>query len=291
MSQAGVIVVPAAVACLSLAISLDLAATDLRATLARRRQLAFGVLAQMATLPVLVLALSPFIADKGVVAALLLVALVPSGPTSNYLAAVARGDVAFAVLLTIIGTLLSVLLLPPLLPLLLHATGYGLVGTVPPVVKLLQNLVLVVLLPLVLGMGIARRWPDQVRRLRPAINRAAAIVFAVLVAGAIAAEWRTIAGIFARSAHWVLLVNVGAIAVAFLAARLARLGAPQQTTLGLKCPLQNVSVAIAIAIALMERLDVAAIAALYGICQLVTATAFALARKQAQPPPALTHPA
>lgn len=286
MSQAGVVVVPAAVALLSLAISLDLAATDLRETAKKRGTLALGLAAQMMLLPLVVLALSLFIADKAVVAALLLVALVPSGPTSNYLSAVAKGDVAFAVLLTILGTLLSVAILPPLLPALLEVTGYALVGTIPPVFKLLQNLVLVVLLPLVVGMTLARRFPQQVLRMRPVVQRTAAIIFAVLVIGAIAVEWRVIAGIFLRSAHWVLLANLCTIALAVLAARVFGMARPQVTTLGLKSALQNVSVAIAIAIALMERLDVAAIAALYGIFQLLTATAFALYRKPAAAVPA-----
>jgi BASS family bile acid:Na+ symporter len=286
MSQAGVIVVPAAVAVLSLAISLDLAATDLRNALQRRRRLAVGVAAQMLVLPAVALLLGLLIPDKAVVAALLLVALVPSGPTSNYLAAVAHGDVAFAVLLTIIGTLLSVAVLPLAFPVLLELTGYAAVGTIPPVLKLLQNLVLVVLLPLVLGMALARRFPAQVARLRPAIRRTAAVVFAVLILGAIAAEWRSIAGIFLRSAHWVLLANLGAIGLALAVGRVGGLAPPQTITLGLKAGVQNVSVAIAIAIALMERLDVAAIAALYGIFQLLTATSLALARKQR--PPALT---
>lgn len=281
MSIAATVVVPVAVAVLSLTISLDLAVADFRRTLGQPKALVLGLLSQLTVLPVLALALGLAIRDPALTVAMVLVALAPSGPTSNFLAALGRGDLSLAVLLTVLGTLISVVTFPLLLPILLGWTGMEAQRLSPPTFELLKGLVVMVLLPLGAGMIAARRVPALVSQWRPAAARIASAVFALLVVGAIAAEWRTLAATFLKAAHWVLLLNLGAMAAGALIARSAGLPSAQVTVFALKCAVQNVSIALAVALALMGRPDIAAIAAMYGICQLLTAGAFAAWRRRA----------
>lgn len=283
MSVAASIIVPAAVAVLSLTVSFDLAAVDFLRTLGKRKVLVLGLIAQLTVLPVLALAVGALSGDPGLAAALVLVALVPSGPTSNYLSEVGRGDVPLAMLLTIFGTLICVVTLPVLLPVLLQSSRVQTEALIPTTFELLKGLLLMVMLPMALGMLAARSFPAFVRRIRPAATRVATAIFVLLVAGAIASEWRLLTETFVRSAHWVLLLNLAAIGVGLLAAKTAGLPPAQSTVIGLKVAVQNVSIAIAIAISLLGRTDVAAIAALYGICQLLTGLGFALLRRRALP--------
>jgi predicted Na+-dependent transporter len=60
------------------------------------------------------------------------------------------------------------------------------------------------------------------------------------------------------------------------------LARPQRLTLALKAGVQNISIALGIAIGVLGRLDVAAVAALYGITQLLVATAYALSCRRSR---------
>lgn len=286
MSLAATIVVPTAVALLSITVSLDLAITDFRETLTRPKPLALGLMAQLLVLPMAALVVGLMTGDATVMTALLLVALVPSGPTSNYIAAVGRGDLSLSVLMTVFGTLLSVLTLPLALPWMLQAAGQDAANLSPPVVELLKGLALMVLAPVSAGVFLARRFPAAVRRWRPAAARVATGVFALLVAGALVMEWRTLSAIVGRSLHWVLLLNLAAMVLGTIVARAAGLPANQRTVFAIKCALQNVSIALGIAIAQMHRMDIAAVAALYGLCQLLTASGYALWRRRDAAAPA-----
>ena len=281
MSLAASIIVPAAVAVLSLTVSFDLAAVDFLRTLRKRKVLVLGVIAQLTVLPVLALVVGALSGDPAVAVALVLVSVVPSGPTSNYLSEVGGGDVPLAMLLTIFGTLICVATLPVLLPVLLQSSQLQTEALIPTTFALLKGLLLMVLLPMALGMFAARSFPAFVRRIRLAATRVATAIFALLVVGAIASEWRLLAETFVRSAHWVLLLNLAALGIGLLSAKAARLPPSQCTVISLKVAVQNVSIAIAIALSLLGRTDVAAIAALYGICQLLTGVGFALLRRRA----------
>ncbi len=277
MEWLAAVVVQLAVGVLTLSISLELKVGHFTAAMAAPRDLGVGLVAQLAILPLLVLLLSATLQDTTVLTALCLVAFAPSGPTSNYLAHLARGDVALAIVLTIVGTLLSAAVMPLALPSLLQfTTGNELARTVTPL-AVFQGLVWMVLVPLLLGLFAASRWPAAVARVQPAISRVAAVLFVLLVAAAIASQGPLLVRTAAQAGMPVLAVNAAALALGALAGRAAGLAPPRRTTLALKVGVQNVSIALGVAIGVLGRLDVAAVAALYGVTQLVVATAYAAA--------------
>lgn len=276
MSVTATVVVPAAAALLTFAISLDLPPQGLRRALLHPRALVVGLSAHLVVLPLLALALGTWLGDPLVLMAMLLVAVVPSGPASNYAAAIGRGDVPLALMMSIVGTPLCVLTLPVLLPLLVQVADPGISGLSPPVAELVKSLLVIIVLPLAAGLFVAQRFPATVQRVRPAVDRAAGAVFLLLVAGAIAAEWRTLSETFSRGFLWMAVLNVAATAAGWAIARAFALPRPQRVVVSIKCSFQNVAIAIVIAISQMDRLDIAATAALYAVFELASAGALAL---------------
>lgn len=284
MEWLAALVVQLAVGVLTLSISLELKARHFAAAMAAPRDLGVGLAAQLAILPLLVLLLSTTLQDATVLTALCLVAFTPSGPTSNYLAHLAQGDVALAIVLTIVGTLLSAVAMPLALPALLQfATGDELARIVTPL-AVFRGLLGMVIVPLLLGLYAARRWPAGVARVQPAISRIAAVLFVLLVAAAIASQWQVLVRAVAQAGVPVLAVNAAALALGALAGRAAGLAQPRRTTLALKVGVQNVSIALGVAIGVLGRLDVAAVAALYGVTQLLVASAYAAACRRRHRP-------
>lgn len=283
MELVAAVLVQLAVGVLTLSISLELRLQHFMAAVRAPRDLAIGLLAQLAIVPLLVLLLASSMRDTTVLIALCLIALTPSGPTSNYLAHLARGDVALAMLLTVAGTLLSAMVMPLALPALLRAAT----GTDIHVVTswaVFQSLVWMVVLPLLAGLYAGDRFPAAVRRVRPLLTRVAAILFMLLLAVAIGSQWKVLAQAAASAALPVLTVNLAALVLGALAGRAAGLAAPKRITLTLKAGVQNVSIALGLAIGVLGRLDVAAVAALYGVTQLLVASAYALSCRRSAAP-------
>lgn len=288
MELVAAVLVQLAVGVLTLSISLELKPQHFMSAVRAPRDLAVGLLAQLAIVPLLVLLLASSMQDTTVLIALCLIALTPSGPTSNYLAHLARGDVALAMLLTVAGTLLSAVAMPLALPALLRAAT----GTDIQVVTswaVFQSLLWMVVVPLLAGLYAAQRFPVAVQRVRPLLTRVAAILFVLLLAVAIGSQWKVLAQAAASAALPVLTVNVAALALGALAGRAAGLATPQRITLTLKAGVQNVSIALGLAIGVLGRLDVAAVAALYGVTQLLVASAFALSRKRSAAVPSFAQ--
>lgn len=275
MEWLAVMAVQLAVGVLTLAISVELKPEHFAVALRQPRALAVGLAVQLATLPTLVLGLSLLVQDATLLAALCLVALAPSGPTSNYLAHLARGDVALAILLTMLATLLSAAVMPLALPWLLEATTGTRLGVVRPP-AILQNLFWMVLLPLGAGFYLTRSQPGLTRHLRPILGKVAAVLFVLLLAAAITSQRTVLVQAATAFALPVAGVNACALALGALAGLLGGLAPPQRTSLALKAGVQNVSIAIGVAVGVLGRMDVAAVAALYGVTQLVVASVFAL---------------
>ncbi len=270
-----------AVGVLTLSISIQLQPEHFRRAVEGGRPLVAGLAVQLAVVPciVLALALSGLVRDPVLLTALCLVSLTPSGPTSNYLTHVARGDVALALLLTVIGTLLSAAVMPLALPSLLQATtGQGIQVVTP--LAVFQSLLVMVVAPLLAGLWLQRRHHALAERIRPALGKLAGILFVVLLLGAVASQWKLLATAATGAALPLLGTNAAALAIGGLLAAACGLAAAQRTTLALKTGVQNVSIALGIAIGVLGRLDVAAIAGLYGLTQLLVATAYALAKKR-----------
>jgi BASS family bile acid:Na+ symporter len=275
MESLAAVLVQLAVAVLTVSISFDLNVQQFAALLRAPRALVTGLLAQLGIVPLLVLLVATTPQPATLLTALCLVAFTPSGPTSNYLAHLARADVPLAVLLTVLGTLLSAAVMPFGVPALLRATtGTDLLLVTPAAV--FESLFWMVLLPLLGGLYAARRHPALVARIRRPANRVAALLFVLLIGAAIGSQWELLVRTAAAAAVPVLLINIAALVLGNGIGRAAGLARPQWTALGLKAAVQNVSIAIGVAIGVLGRFDVAAVAALYGVTQLLVTTTYAL---------------
>ena len=80
------------------------------------------------------------------------------------------------------------------------------------------------------------------------------------------------------------LVVLPALAAGFLIARAAGLGRSQAVTIGIETGLQNATLAIAIALSILDSAEMAIVPGLYGVWMLVTGFAFALWLRPARAP-------
>ena len=155
---------------------------DFRAVLVLPRSFLTGLGAQMVLVPILAyVLLRTFDLDPGVAIGLAIIAAVPGGTVSNVFTYAGKGDVALSIALTAVTSLVCVVTVPFVLE--------WLVGSyVPPTFSLPRGriaveIIVTLLVPLALGMGVLRRWPERAAEVSRLALVATTVLIAIIVVG------------------------------------------------------------------------------------------------------------
>jgi predicted Na+-dependent transporter len=112
---------------------------------------------------------------------LMIVAICPSGPSSNVLTYLAKGDVALSVTLTAFSSIITIFTIPFLASFTLqHFMGESAAISLP-IGSTMAQIFLIIVLPLVMGMTIRHYFPLLAKSLEPITNRLAVIFLAVII--------------------------------------------------------------------------------------------------------------
>lgn len=239
---------PAGLAFLMLVVGLRLTWDDFRFLWQRPRAVAAGLALQILALPLLAILISRGLALPPTLSVgLLLVAATPGGVSSNFITLLARGDAALSTTMTLTTSLAACLTVPLILIAGGAEIGSSLTALIAGVGKTALAVMAVSTLPLVLGMVLHWRWPDLAKMITPHLNRAAALIFAALVITAFFQNWGGVVSYGAKAVLAALMLNVSAIAAAFLLGNTAGLPHRQKLALAIESGLHNVAMAMFIA--------------------------------------------
>jgi bile acid:Na+ symporter, BASS family len=229
---------------------LTLRPVDFALVLKRPLPVIIGVVAQFVIMPlvallvVFLLQLPPAIA-----AGVILVGCAPGGTASNVVAFLARGDVALSVTMTSVSTLLAPLLTPIL--------TLWLAGQYMPLdaAGMALTIVQIVLIPVVLGVVVARLLPKLVKVLLPVLPWLSTLTIATIVAIVVSGSADKIieAGLVVLAA--VILHNLIGMALGYGAGALFRLPTASKRTTSIEVGMQNSGLAAGLAAQYMEPLS------------------------------------
>lgn len=228
-------------------LGLTLEGKDFLLVVRRYKAVLAGMIGQLVILPLLawgiarVLHLNP-IFTIGMV----LIACCPGGSSSNIFSKLAKGDVALSVSLTAISSIITLLTVPVIMQLTTAAVGEAVGVTLPVGNLLVQNLV-TMLLPILLGIGVRRFWPNVAGRMDKVLSKLAFPAL-MLLAGIFFVQHRvTIVENFLTLGTAVTVLLLCAIGVAALLCVLFRLHQQERRTIVIEVGMQNAAQAIAIA--------------------------------------------
>jgi bile acid:Na+ symporter, BASS family len=240
-----------------LALGMELQGADFRRLLDRPRALLLGASAQLMLLPVVALVLVHLLALPPAVAlGLMLLAACPGGATSNMLSRYAGGDVALSISLTAFSSLVAPVWIPLMLTVGLHAVPGVAADVDLSVPGMIGGLVVTTVVPVLLGMGWLRAKPARAERLRRPLLAVSTVVLIALIVGLGINTVRIHgdpAGMFSRSLGAVLAFLAAGVAVAGVAAKLAGVSAAQQRTLLLEVAIQNINLALVVAVTILDE--------------------------------------
>jgi BASS family bile acid:Na+ symporter len=276
---------PAVLFLLMILVGLELTAADFRRVASSPRAVIGGTLAQIALLPLLTWAVvSGFGVPPVLSAGAILVAVAPSAGITTLLAALARANIALAVTLTALASVLCVVTLPTIAALGLRFFLGESVAIDVPVAKLIAQLVVSLLVPIGIGMTVRARRPEFVARRQRLLQRAVMIAIGVLIAASVPLVDRS----EARALPWTdaraglpaaAALAFGAMSLGWGVARVLALPADDRFTLLLAFTTRNVAVAAIVALSGLGRLDLALWSGVHWVTAYPLAAAVALARR------------
>ena len=268
---------PAALAVVMFGLGLGLTLDDFRHIRRAPRPVTIALAAQLLVLPVLCFGLVVLLElDPILAVGMMLLAASPGGTTANLFSHLFHGDVALNITLTAVNSLIAAVTLPVVVNL---AVGYfdppGAADIGLQLDKSLQVFA-IVLVPVGVGMTVRRAFPAFASLADKPVRIASAVVLALVVVGALVAE---------RDKLGDYLADIGLVAVAFCVTSLGigyalpRLfGVPERQAVAsaFEVGIHNSTIAIAVAVSVLDTEALAVPAAIYGVLMFPLALAAGL---------------
>jgi BASS family bile acid:Na+ symporter len=270
------ILLPLALGVIMLGLGLSLTLEDFRRVAVYPRAVVAGLLLQMFVLTAVALgAAKLFGLAPELAVGLMLLAASPGGATANIFSHLARGDVALNITLTAINSALALLWLPLVVNWSLdHFLGQG-QYIAPPTGKIVEVAAIIVL-PVALGMIVRARAPGFAMKMERPIRIFAVIFLALLVAGAIAQEWKTLGPALAAVGLACLVFNLVSLAVGYAAPLALKLPRRQAIAIAMEIGIHNGTLAIYIALNVLQKPSMSLAPAIYSLIMFITAALFVL---------------
>ena len=204
---------------------------------------------------------------------LFIISLCPAGTTSNALTFVGRGNVALAVVLTALTSLVTVFTIPIVLSWAVPGfLGGG--GEVRPlsVGGTILQLARITMLPIAAGMLVKRFAPDFAARMARWLRPTAFVIVVVVIAFSVAVSYRMVLDNLVRATPAIFALNVAAMGFGLLLGQLLGAKARDAMTLAIETGVQNVTLAIFLTLNVLGSLSLAVTQNIYGVVMILNAS-------------------
>lgn len=269
------VLLPASLGIIMLGLGMTLHPSDFARILRQPKPVLIGLGVQMLLLTVicfglcLLLNLPPELA-----VGMMLLAAAPGGASANIYSHLAGGDVALNITLTAVNSLLCLLSLPLIVG---FSLAYFMAAdqAVPPPFGKIIEVGLIILVPVALGMGIRRTWPQWSDRVEKPLRLFSVLLLALLVVLTMVQQWRLLAEYAAIIGLACVLFNVLSLLIGYAVPLVLKLPRRQAIAIAMEIGIHNGTLALFIAFTVLENSVMAVPAAFYSISMFITAGLFA----------------
>ncbi len=269
------VLLPASLGIIMLGLGMTLHPADFRRILSQPKAVLIGLGVQMLLLTAicfglcLLLQLPPELA-----VGMMLLAAAPGGASANIYSHLAGGDVALNITLTAVNSLLCLLSLPLIVGFSLAYFMAADQAVPPPFAKIIEVGV-IILLPVAIGMGIRRTWPQWSDRVEKPLRVFSVLLLALLVALTMIQQWQLLAAYAAIIGLACVLFNVLSLLIGYTVPLALKLPRRQAIAIAMEIGIHNGTLALFIAFTVLENSVMAVPAAFYSISMFITAGLFA----------------
>ena len=228
-------------------LGLTLQGKDFLLVLKRGKAVIAGMLGQLVLLPLIAWGVATILnLSELMTIGLVLIACCPGGSSSNVFSKLAKGDVALSVSLTAVSSIITLFTIPLIMQVATAHSGEA-IGIHLPVKNLLMQNIVTMLLPIILGILIRKRWQNAAYKIDRVLSKLAFPALMFLAAVFFIQHRATIAENFSTLGIATTMLLLCAIALALVLCLIFRLKTQERRTIVIEVGMQNAAQAIAIA--------------------------------------------
>jgi len=273
-SAATTLFLPIALGIIMLGLGLSLTLDDFKRVTKYPKAMTIALVCQMLVLPLLCFFIAKF---SGITPALcvglMLLAASPGGATANLYSHLSNGDVALNISLTAINSVLTLFTLPFIVNLSMeYFLGAG--QYIPLPFSKVVEVFAIVLLPVTLGMMIKNKAPQFAGKMDKPVKVVSALLLIVIIISVTLREKQLLIDNFEQLGMPVLLFNVLSLAAGFYIPLLFKVERKQAIAIGMEIGIHNGTLAIFIALNVINDSTMSLPPAIYSLLMFFTAAAF-----------------
>jgi len=266
---------PIALGVIMLGLGLSLTIADFTRVVRYPKAIIVGLTIQMVVLTGICFVITILFKLPGELAVgMMLLAAAPGGATANIYSHLAHGDVALNITLTAINSLLSLLALPFIVSFSLQYF-MGQDQYVPPPFKKIIEVGLIILVPVIIGMILRNRFAGFADKAEKPIRIFSVLLLAGLVIAALAQQWSVLVQYAAQVGLACLVFNLVSLAIGYRVPLALNLPQKQAIAIAMEIGIHNGTLAIFIALTILNNGTMSIPAAIYSLVMFVTAGLFA----------------
>lgn len=264
---------PIALAVIMFGLGLDLTPGDFRRVGQQPRVVALALICQLVVLPLVAFVLvSVWDLEPLLAVGFMILAASPGGTTANLMSHLFRGDVALNITLTAINSVIAIVTLPLITN---WSLGYFLddADRIGLQFDKLAQVFAIVLVPVIIGMLVRRASPGFAARMDRPVRIASAILLLLVIVGAMLGERENIAGYLGDVGLIAALFCILSLTVGYVVPRRMAVPEDQSIACGFEIGIHNSTLAIAVALTVLESTAMAIPSAIHGIVMFPIAAA------------------
>lgn len=260
-------IVPALAILLMTVVGLELQVEDFRRAARQFRLVAIAIMLQLVLTPLAALAVVAILHPQPYIAAgIVLVALCPSGGMANFYSYLARANLALAVTLTAVSCVLAVFTMPLLFTVFRSQFSEQAAMTVP-IPNLIGQLIVLLILPILVGMGVRSRWPGLAMRHGKKLLVLGLVALCTLLTLVIFQQRERLTSDFFQITWAVVLLSAIMIGAGLAISAICGWGERSGFPVAMVLAVRNVTIAAAVAVTVLGRVEFAVFATAYFINQ------------------------
>ena len=273
-SAATTLFLPIALGVIMLGLGLSLTIYDFKRVTKFPKAITLALACQMLLLPLLCFVLARFSGlGPELSVGLMLLAASPGGATANLYSHLSNGDVALNITLTAVNSVLALFTLPVIVNFSMeYFLGAG--QFIPMPFSKVVEVFAIVLMPVTLGMIIKSKAPAFALKMDKPVKIISALLLILIIVSVTVREKQVLIDNFSVLGLPVLLFNVLSMAVGYFLPQLFGIDKRQSIAIGMEIGIHNGTLAIFIALNVINNATMSVPPAVYSLLMFFTAAAF-----------------
>lgn len=271
MDNLSTIILAGALFIIMLGMGLSLRVADFKRIVLYPKAICIGLTNQLILLPLVGFLIAVFIPMQPEIAVgIMILAACPGGPTSNLISFMAKGDLALSVSLTALSSIITVFTIPFIVA---FSSEYFLDVGQKVELNILQTIgqiFVIVIIPIAIGMLIRRMKPNFASKMGKPVRIASGVVLALIIIGLVIKERANFGAYFQQAGIAAFLLNVITMSLGYFSAKLFRLATPSAISISIESGIQNGTLAITIAVIMLQNTSFAIAPAVYSLLMFIT---------------------